>query len=51
MNERNAAVCLWLWDVLGFDMKKTADFLLTFPDPVAGYELAVRGELDPEIFP
>lgn len=51
MNERNAAVCLWLWDVLGFDMKKTADFLLTFSDPVAGYELAVRGELDPEIFP
>ena len=51
MNEKNAALCLWLWDVLGFDPKKTADFLLTFPDPERGYELAVSGELDEEIFP
>ena len=51
MNEKNAAACLWLLNALGYDPKKTADFLLTFSDPVEGYELAVRGELDSEIFP
>lgn len=47
----NAAVCLWLSENLGYDSKKCADFLLTFPDPISGYELAVRGELDEDIFP
>lgn len=51
MNEKNAAVCLWLSENLGYDLKKCADFLLTFPDPISGYELAVRGELDEDIFP
>ena len=36
---------------LDFDIKKTADFLLTFSDPAVGCDLAVRGELDSEVFP
>ncbi len=50
-DDKRAAVCLWLWTVLGYNPKRTSEFLLSFSDPEEGYELAVHGDLDEEIFP